>query len=174
MLLICLIAPFIIDATVQAFAVDPVQDAQYLHVKEDGLKAFAEGNYVEAERCFSKTVEIARVTRAGSRDLALDLNSLAEVYRIRRRTAQAQQLFEEALSILKNIPGSERQTASVLQNLATVQYSDGRYSEAERTLQKALTNAEKSVGRNGLAYASSWTSWAKSMQATRKLVKPNG
>ena len=80
-----------------------VQDDRYLYTKMEGLKAFVAGNYADAERYFSETLKIARATRPGSRDLALDLNSLAEVYRIHRRMAEAQSLYEEALSILRRI-----------------------------------------------------------------------
>src|SRR5262245_16574412 len=105
--LISLIALFI--------ASGQVQEDQYLYLKSEGLKAFTVGNYADAERYFSEVLKISRATRPGSRDLALDVNSLAEVYRLRRRTTEAQRLFEEALSILKKIPGSERQAATVLE-----------------------------------------------------------
>jgi tetratricopeptide (TPR) repeat protein len=154
--LLCLIVLLMgtIGAMVQPIALGHVQADQYVYMKTEGLKAFAAGNYADAENYFYRVVGISRATRPGSRDLALDLNSLAEVYRIHRRVAEAQDLYEEALSILRRIPGSERQNANVLENLGTLLFSEGKYREAELTRQEAMSNAEKSVGRNGLAYAS--------------------
>jgi tetratricopeptide (TPR) repeat protein len=166
---LCFGAVVFTGVTLSAFG--RVQDDQYLYMKTEGLKAFVVGNYADAERYFLRVVEISRATRSGSSDLSFDLNSLAEVYRIRRRWAEAQPLYEEALSILRSIAGSERQTAGVLQNLAFVQNSEGKSSEAERTLQKALTNAEKSVGRNGLAYASILDQLGKLYAGQRKIRK---
>jgi len=154
--LTCLVVLFmgITGATHKPLTFGGVQEDPYLYLKTEGWKAFATGKYADAERYFVRLVEVSRATRPNSCDLALDLNSLGEVYRITQRRREAQPLYEEALAILRDIRGSERQIAGVLQNLAWVQNSDGKYREAERTLKKALTNAEKSEGRNGLAYAS--------------------
>ena len=171
--LVCLVVLFMgaVGVIHKPLTLGGIQEDQYVYLKTQGLRAFAGGNYPDAERYFVRVVEISRATRAGSRDLAFDLNSLAEVYRITRRRMEAQALYEEALAILKKIPGSERQIAGVLQNLAWVQNSDGKYREAERTLQRALVNAEKSEGRNGLAYASILDQLGKLYAGQKKMPK---
>ena len=75
------------------------------------------------------------------------MNNLAELYRDQGRYSDAELLFEEALSIQRNVVGADHpDTASSLNNLVGLYYAQGRYSKAEPLSKEAVEIMERVLG----------------------------
>ena len=79
--------------------------------------------------------------------LANTMNNLALLYGKTGRSAEAELLFERALTIHEKAFGSEHPDfAPSLNNLAMVYEQSGRHIEAERMFKRAIAIAEKTLG----------------------------
>lgn len=74
-------------------------------------------------------------------------NNLAELLRMQSRFQEAQDLFEEAISIFQKHHGEDHHTvAMALTNLAILHRSQENYSEAEKLYRRSLQIREQSLG----------------------------
>ena len=74
-------------------------------------------------------------------DVAIDLNNLAELYRVQDKYAEAEPLYQRALHIDENALGADHpEIGAALDNLATLYDDEGKYIEAESFYQRSLDN----------------------------------
>lgn len=66
----------------------------------NGQERYEQGDYIAAENAFDSAVSLAEKIGPDSRELAMSLQKLAEVYLIHKRVAQANSLLARALVIL--------------------------------------------------------------------------
>jgi tetratricopeptide (TPR) repeat protein len=79
------------------------------------------------------------------RDMAFNLNELAELYREQGRFTEAEPLYRQSLEI--------HEASLALNNLAVLYFEQGRYDEAEPLFQRSLTIREKAMGSNHPEFA---------------------
>jgi len=84
------------------------------------------GDYANAEILFKQNLETLGVT---------GLNNLAGIYQLRRNYGKAEQMYQRALSILKD---EAQNYATLLTNLAGLYYEKKEYSKAESYYAQAL------------------------------------
>ena len=78
---------------------------------------------------------------------AMSLNNLAGLYRNQGKYAEAEPLYERALSIRERQLGGEHpDTATSLNDLAGLYRSQGKYAEAEALYKRALSIRERQLG----------------------------
>jgi tetratricopeptide (TPR) repeat protein len=78
------------------------------------------------------------------REVAVSLNSLAELYRAQGRYADAEPLYKRALAIWEKAHGPDHpEVATGLNNLALLYQAQGRYADAEPLYKRALAIWEK-------------------------------
>ena len=67
-----------------------------------GQKRFDEGDYIGAESSFDSAATLAEGLGAESRELAMSLEKVAEVYLIHKKVSQAYSLLARSLTILSH------------------------------------------------------------------------
>jgi len=105
------------------------------------------GNLEMAEKAFCDA-ELAFLS-VGCKDenLAMCINSHADILFYRGTYLDAEPLYQRALSIYEDALGLEHtDVAMVLYNIASVKYFTSRYTEAEQLYQRALSIYEKVLG----------------------------
>lgn len=123
------------------------QGARWEHYMSEGIKAYQSGQETNAEMFYLAALE--DVENAGPEDprLATTLNTLAVLYHVQRKYAQAEPLYQRVLKLLEQTVGPEHPTlATTLNNLAVVYEAQDKYSEAEALYQRALTLIEHTLG----------------------------
>ena len=65
-----------------------------------GQERYDQGDYIAAENAFDSAVSLAEKIGPDSKELAMSLQKLAEVYLVHKRVAQANSLLARALVIL--------------------------------------------------------------------------
>jgi tetratricopeptide (TPR) repeat protein len=91
------------------------------------------------QEALEQGVEMGAYLASECSDPAL-LNRVALIYHNEQQTAEAEPLFQKALTIRRAaLPAGHPDIATSLNNLALLYYSQGRYAEAEPLLQEALT-----------------------------------
>ena len=105
-----------------------------------GVDLYADGKYVESEKQFAKSVELARAFGAQSSGLIDYLKKLADFYHSTGNYSSAEQPLLEALKITGDRFGvAGYQVAPVLNDIALLYYAQGRHQEAEGSFER-LTN----------------------------------
>ena len=123
------------------------QGARWEHYMAEGVKAYQSGQETNAEMFYLAALE--DVANAGPEDprLAVTLNTLAVLYHVQRKYAQAEPLYQRVLKLLEQTVGPEHPTlATTLNNLAVVYEAQDKYREAEPLYQRALTLIEHTLG----------------------------
>lgn len=135
---------------------------QELHLKDT---TNAEKNYLEAINIMRSLV-VNNPEYLGS--LALKLNNFAQFQGRKGTFEKAEELFQEALSILRPLAKQNPQEhlpllGLVLKRFADVQYSIGRYKSAEKNCQEALLICKELLVKESVEYVISYCSALKSM-----------
>jgi predicted ATPase/DNA-binding SARP family transcriptional activator len=94
-----------------------------------GVAAFDEGNYRDAQRYFEESLATERQLDARP---GLQIANLADVLKVRGDDARAQELFEESLSLAREI-GEVIQQAGSLGYLAEIALNQRDFARAERS-----------------------------------------
>lgn len=111
-----------------------------------GLELFRAGRYEAALPYFEQALELAK-SRYGADDpaIAVELNNLAEVYRLMGRLGDAEALYKRAIE-LDQKGGESPGLATSMNNLALVYRAQKKYGEAEKLYNRSLAILEKSLG----------------------------
>lgn len=113
-----------------------------------GLELFRAENYDEALPHFRTTLQLAE-DRFGPDDprVAVELNNLAEVYRLMGDYAAAEPLYQRALALdEQNLEPGNPDLATSLNNLALLYRAQNRLSEAEALYERSLDILQQSLG----------------------------
>jgi tetratricopeptide (TPR) repeat protein len=112
-----------------------------------GLELFRAGRYEAALPYFQEALDLAR-NRYGkdSPAVAVELNNLAEVYRLMGRMGEAEKLYKQAIELDEGQGGESTGLATSLNNLALVYRAQKKYGEAEKLYERSLRLLEKSLG----------------------------
>ncbi|MFO0968649.1 MAG: tetratricopeptide repeat protein [Gemmataceae bacterium] len=112
----------------------------------------ARGRDAEAEPLLLRALKIQQIKGgAGSDTLA---TNLAMCYRAQGRLKEAQNLLEDALQAAEKRLGAEHpRLVLILNNLATLHITAGRFPDADKLLQRGLAIARKEPGDFALAHA---------------------
>ncbi len=98
----------------------------------DARKMSGQGNHSLAKLIYSSALKEAETLGPEDPRLAESLHSMAEILRREEDYVKAASLFERALAIREKVLGTGHpDTASTLNGLAAVRYSQGRYEQAE-------------------------------------------
>jgi len=112
-------------------------------------------NYEEAESLHNRALAIREIILGPDHlDLAVSLNSLANLHTAQGRYAEAESLHKRALAIKEKALGPVHpEVASSLNNLANLYLEQGNYREAEPLYKRALAMREKALGPDHLDVA---------------------
>jgi CHAT domain-containing protein len=89
-------------------------------------------------------------------NVAMSLNSLAELYRSQGRYTDAEPLYQRSLDILEGALSRDHpDVGTALNNLAALYQSQGRYADAEHLYQRSLDILERALGPDHPAVAKS-------------------
>ena len=81
------------------FTVVFAQDTDWERAMSEGMVAYQQGRYAEAERLFKAALEEAEKFESQDPRLAESLSALAELYSTQSQYAQAEPLYRRALAI---------------------------------------------------------------------------
>lgn len=113
----------------------------------DGVNAYKQGRYPEAEQWLREAVKEAEAVKSQDLRLARSLNDLGVIYYAQGKHAEAVPLYERALAIQENILGREHPlVALTLNNLAALYHAQGKYYKAEPLYERSLAIREKALG----------------------------
>jgi CHAT domain-containing protein/Tfp pilus assembly protein PilF len=120
---------------------------------EMGSYEAAVTNYIAALDAFEQSGQFA------SLNTVLTLNSLALVYEKTGRLPDAEETYNEALLILRKLPGDNEDIfQAIFNNLGGTYYLLGKYEESDKELEKGLLIAEEIYGKDSDPYAISLSS----------------
>src|SRR5438105_9059270 len=123
------------------------QGAHWEHYMTEGAKAYQNGQETNAEMFYLAALEDVENTGPEDPRRAVTLNTLAVLYHVQRKYAQAEPLYQRVLKLLEQTVGPEHSTlATTLNNLAVVYEAQDKYDEAEPFYQRALTSIEHTMG----------------------------
>jgi tetratricopeptide (TPR) repeat protein len=115
---------------------------------QEGVKAFQESRYAEAEEHFVQALELAESLPSQDRRLYFSLYQLAEIYRIQFKFVEAERILKRILAVDEKAFGPKHpNVAFALNNLAGNYRMRGKYEEAEALLKQALKILEESLGK---------------------------
>jgi len=142
-----------------------VNDLTVLYVVT-GQVAKAEALYRRMERF------IAGKQERPNRRLAVLAEGLAGIYLARRRYRDAEPLYEQALSLWRNLVGPEAyETGVALNNLAVVYSRTRRYERAIPLFERAEEILERTTGRDQAAVAACQANLADVYSALRRFER---
>jgi len=122
-------------------------DGNWEKYHDAGWTAFKEKNYAEAEKHFLDALKEAGKFPHDDPRLRLNLNSLAETYRVQARYNEAEPFFKRLLAIDERALEPEHPSlAASLNNLANNYRVLGKYAEAEPLYKRALKIWVKVLG----------------------------
>ena len=119
-------------------------DARFLweEYTNAGLGAYRAGRYGRAEMFLTRAAQKAE--ELGPVELGRSLNNLGELNRRRGNAAEAEQLFQRALTVKQTGLGAEHPSvATTLNNLAQIYVDQGRDADAAGALERSLRIQEK-------------------------------
>jgi tetratricopeptide (TPR) repeat protein len=133
---------FLLLLTVPALAEEPAADGY-----AKGLELFRAGRYEAALPYFQKALDLAK-SRYGADDpaIAVELNNLAEVYRLMGRLNDAEALYKRAIELDERASPESAGLATSLNNLALVYRTQKKFAQAEKLYDRSLGMLEKSLG----------------------------
>jgi tetratricopeptide (TPR) repeat protein len=101
--------------------------------------AFNDGNYVEAEQDYRRSLAIARQLHLGEKETATSLASVAQSLRYEKKYAEAEPLFRQALAIRERVlPPNHPRTTNTIEGLGVALAGQNRLDEAETYYLRAL------------------------------------
>ena len=112
------------------------------------------GLYLEGAALYSEAEHLNRICLKISEDIygpdhlevAMDLNTLANILRATNRLEEAKSLMERALRIAENSLGeNQTEIAYMLNTMALLLYETNRFNEAEPLIERVLKIDEKSL-----------------------------
>ena len=121
-------------------------EGRWERLNADGQTAYQAGRYAEAGESLLAALQEAE--RFGEQDprLGTSLNELALLYHAQGDYAQAQPLYQRALTIVENALGREHpDVVTSLNNLAELYREQGNYAEAKLLLQRSLAIRENAL-----------------------------
>jgi Tfp pilus assembly protein PilF len=123
------------------------RDSRWDEENRRGAYLYQQGRYAEAEHAFRTALEAAEQFGPLDTRVATVLNNLASLCHQQRHLAEAQPLYERALTIRRHALGGEHpMVAQSLNNLSSLYRELGRQGEAEQLSQQAGAIAERSFG----------------------------
>ncbi|MFQ5849365.1 MAG: tetratricopeptide repeat protein [Candidatus Binatia bacterium] len=132
-------------------------------------KAYQQGRYHRAEELLEAALDKAENFGLQDRRLAINLNNLAEAYRVQGKYTEAKPLYQKALAIWEKVrqPGFPY-VAIGLNNLALLYAAQGKYDKAERLYQRSLAIWEEALGPDHRAVATSLENYASLLRKTNR------
>jgi EAL domain-containing protein (putative c-di-GMP-specific phosphodiesterase class I)/tetratricopeptide (TPR) repeat protein len=110
-------------------------------------RAYRQGHYARAVRCYREALELAERYGADDRWWAGAYTGLALAYSRLGKYIEAEALHRRALEIYEKAqPLEQPRMADCLSNLGALSYHQGRYAEAKLFYQRALTIQEAVLG----------------------------
>lgn len=111
-----------------------------------GDEALLKGLYGDAERAFKSAIQEAEKNRVSKRKLAKSLKSLANLYAIRGRDDEAEQLFARSLNLRKAIHGQEHPDVISSQKALALKYlSSNKTDQADKISSELLKLADAKI-----------------------------
>jgi len=112
-----------------------------------GMQAYQKRSYTEAEDLFKDAFLLAEQFGEFDPRLAAAMSNLAAVQQAEGKFAEAELLYNRALTICEKVYGPEQlEVATSLDNLANLLVQRVKYSDAEPLFERALTIREKALG----------------------------
>lgn len=110
----------------------------------------AQDQHQQAELILNKLIALDQKKSMSSIEFANDLNSLGVVHRHQGKTADAERVFKQAISIFEktNAKDAGDSLPNVLSNLAMLYQDTGKYAEQEEVLKRALSLSQNSPTAN--------------------------
>jgi len=109
-----------------------------------GRRAFAEGNYKQAEEFIRQAAAEADIARASETDQVLILSDLASVLQSEGKFEESEPLFDRAVALLRSRSSDDkRRLPIILGNLGKLYMQMGRMERSEDTLHEALQLGKK-------------------------------
>lgn len=104
--------------------------------------------YPEAESVYKEALKVAEDTFGSDHsNVAISLNSLAELYISKGNYSEIESLYKRALDIVEKALGPDHPDVAIsLMNLAELYYNQGRYTEAEPLYKRSLEILEEVLG----------------------------
>lgn len=116
---------------------------------ENGRRAFAQGDYAQAEQSFIAAIREATLLGADNARLATSLSNLAQLKYRQKDLAQAEALFRRSLAIRERVlDGDHVGLVQNINNLAALHYTRGELAQAEPLFRRALDISEKTLGES--------------------------
>ena len=116
---------------------------------ENGRRAFAQGDYTQAEQSFIAAIREATLLGADNARLATSLSNLAQLKYRQKDLAQAEALFRRSLAIRERVLGGDHVgLVQNINNLAALHYTRGELAQAEPLFRRALDISEKTLGES--------------------------
>ena len=104
-----------------------------------------QGKYLAAQPLHERALSIREKSLPpGDPAIGISLNNLALVLVALKNPAAAEPLYRRALGILEKT--SPQDSATVLNNVGDLDFSQGKHADAERSYQRALTIQQKTLG----------------------------
>jgi len=107
-----------------------------------------EKNYVEAERCYLKSIELIEARKPGDVRLLSPLAGLAKTYMDQKKATEADAIFKRALDLAEKNLGEEPETALMMLSYGSFLYKEKRTAEAEALFKRALVIQETKLGKD--------------------------
>jgi tetratricopeptide (TPR) repeat protein len=116
--------------------------------------AYNDGNYIEAERHYRKSLDIAEQLHLTDAQRATSLASVAQALRYQKKFAEAEPLFRQALTIREKVlPANHPRTALTLEGLGACRFAADHLDEAETYFLRALAIRDRLTGDDDNACA---------------------
>lgn len=102
-----------------------------------GICCMHQGNFAEAEECFTQTLMMRE--QLADEKLALSLNNLATLYQMQEKYTEAERLYQQAVAIQEQFLGPRKlELARTLSNLGELYRLEKKYKKAEQVFIRAL------------------------------------
>ena len=123
------------------------QESQWKKHMAAAAKEHQQGHYSDAEKSLKAALEEAEHFGPQDTRLAININNLAELYRLQAKYTEAEPLYKRSLAIWEKALGLEHpNVAKSLNNLASLYRLQGRLAEAEPLNERSHATIEKALG----------------------------
>ena len=138
---------YLLATTLCLSCAEPDREALWRSHGDAGMEAYSQGNYAEAEKQLKASLEEARSLGQDNKYLILSLNRLALLYSRESKTAEAEELFKQALEIRERVFGLQSVAVAMSSDyLAELYMEQGKYEDAEHFYQRSVAIFEKAMG----------------------------
>ena len=134
-----------------ALAVRPIDDITVAKITSNLAALYKrQDRYADAEALYQRVLDLRRKQWGPAHsEVALAMNNLAEVFRIRGRYWEARNLLQSGIRILEQSDPHGSDIAVLLNNLAVLDRNAGRNEDAEAGLRRALSLSQEHHGPDG-------------------------